>query len=130
MKSCITMHRSRGGVGVGRGTEDLDPPLPESHKNIGFSSSTGPDPLKNRKATKPVFNVGPSLARQRNTFNVGPSSARRHLMAFCWQADDGPLIVVLGSSLINLIKKPSKLDPLWQNFLDPGMITDAHLNLI
>ena len=30
------------------------------HKNIGFPRNTGPDPLKNHKATKPAFNVGPS----------------------------------------------------------------------
>ena len=29
-------------------------------------SNTDPDPLKNHKVTKPVFNVGPSSARQRN----------------------------------------------------------------
>ena len=28
----------------------------------GFLSNTGPDPLKNHKATKPAFNVGPSSA--------------------------------------------------------------------
>ena len=38
----------------------------KNHKNIGFLSYTGPGTLKNHKATKPVFNVGPSLARQRN----------------------------------------------------------------
>ena len=32
--------------------------------NIGFLSYSGPDPLKNHKATKPVFNVGPSSAHQ------------------------------------------------------------------
>ena len=33
--------------------------------------------------------------------------AKRHLMAFRWRADDGPLIVVLGSlpPLINLLNK-------------------------
>ena len=36
---------------------------PEIHKNLGVLSNTGPDPLKNRKATMPEFNVGPSLAR-------------------------------------------------------------------
>ena len=51
-------------------------------KNIGFLSNTGPDPLKNHKATNPAFNVGPSSARQRNAI----------LMAFRWRADDGPLI--------------------------------------
>ena len=59
-------------------------------------SNTGPDPLNNHKATKPAFNVGPSLARKRNTIE----------MAFCWRADDGPLLVVFGSP------PPSKLDPL------------------
>ena len=50
----------------------------KNHKNIGFLSNTGPDPLKNHKATKPAFNVG---------------------IAFRGRVDDGPLIVVLfGSS--------------------------------
>ena len=34
--------------------------LPENHKNKEFLSHIGPDPLKNHKATKPAFNVGPS----------------------------------------------------------------------
>ena len=42
----------------GRGS---GPPSPlKNYKNIGFLSDTGPDPLKNHKATKPAFNVGPS----------------------------------------------------------------------
>ena len=44
----------------GGGTVDLDPPL--NSQKIVFISNTGPDPLKNHKATKPAFNVGPSLA--------------------------------------------------------------------
>ena len=40
----------------GGGAGGPDPP--ENHKNIGFLSNTGPDPL----ATKPAFNVGPTLA--------------------------------------------------------------------
>ena len=43
-----------------------DPTL-KKHKNIGFLSNTGPNPLGNHKAIKPAFNVGPSLACQRNT---------------------------------------------------------------
>ena len=35
-------------------------PNPENHENIGFLYNTGPDPLKNHKANKPAFNVGPS----------------------------------------------------------------------
>ena len=52
------MGGSRGGGGGDRG---LDPYL-KNHKNIGFLSNTGPYPLKNHKATKPAFNVGPSSA--------------------------------------------------------------------
>ena len=59
-------------------------PLLNNHQNWGFLSNSVPDPLKNRKATKPVFNVGPSLARQRNVISV----------AFRWRADGGPPIVV------------------------------------
>ena len=35
--------------GEGGGTGGLDPL--NNHKNIGFPSNTGPDPLKNHKAT-------------------------------------------------------------------------------
>ena len=38
----------------------------KNHQNIGFLSNTGPDHLKNHKATKPAFNVEPSSACQRN----------------------------------------------------------------
>ena len=76
----------RGGAG------DPDPPPPlKNHKNIGFLG-TAPDPLKNYKATKPAFNVGPTTARQRNAI----------LITFRWRADEGPLIVVLGSFLTSL----------------------------
>ena len=49
---------SRGGTG------GLDPP--EKSQNIGFLSNTGSDHLTNHEATKPVFNVRPTSARQRN----------------------------------------------------------------
>ena len=88
--------QSGGGGGAG------GPHPPEKSQNIGFLSNTGLDPLKNLKATKPAFNVGPSLARQGNAIS----------MVFRWQADDGLLIVVhvSGSSLpsstkIKTIKK-------------------------
>ena len=35
----------------------------KSHQNIGFLSNAGPDLLKNYKAAKSAFNVGPSSAR-------------------------------------------------------------------
>ena len=69
------------------GTEGPDPPPPKNHKNIGFLSNSGPDPLKNHKATEPAFNFGLSSARQRNAIQ----------MVFRWRADDGPLIVIFGS---------------------------------
>ena len=65
------MRGSRGGQGV------PIPPPPEKSQNIRFLSNTGPDTLKNHKATKPAFNVGPSSA-------------------FLWRADDGPPLVLFG----------------------------------
>ena len=49
---------------------------PAKSQKYRVSSNTGPDPLKNHKATKPAFNIGPSSARQYN--------------AFRWRAYDGP----------------------------------------
>ena len=46
------------GVGETGGPDPL-----KKLKNIGFLSNTGTDPLKNHKAAKPAFNVGPSSAR-------------------------------------------------------------------
>ena len=65
------------------------------YKNIGFISNTDPDPLKNHKATKSTFNVGPSSTRQGNAIE----------MAFCWRADDGTLIVLFGTPLPSSKKK-------------------------
>ena len=81
----------------GEGAGGLDAPAPppppslKNHKNIGFLSSTGPEPQKNRKATKLAFHNGPSSARQRNAIEI----------SILWRADDGPLIVVFGSSHLN-----------------------------
>ena len=61
----------------------------ENHKNVGILSNTGPDLLKNHKATKPAFNVGPPSA-QRN-------------------AKDGPLILVFGLNNILLDKSQDML---------------------
>ena len=55
---CGIMSGSRG-VG-GRGSMA---PL-KNHTAIGVLSNIGPDPLENYKATKPAFNVGPSLVGQ------------------------------------------------------------------
>ena len=52
--SCVDPE-GKGGQGV------RTPPPPKNRKNIGFLSNTGPDPLKNPNATKPAFNVVPSI---------------------------------------------------------------------
>ena len=71
------------------GTVGPDPPPHlKNRKNKGFLRNTGPDPLKNYKATKPAFNGVPASARQRNT----------NLMAFRWRADGGLILVVFGST--------------------------------
>ena len=75
------MGGSRGGTG------GPDPPPLNNHKNIGFLSNTCLNPLENHKSTKLAFNVRPLSALQQMTFR--------------WRADGGPLIVVLGSSLLN-----------------------------
>ena len=49
----------------GGGGQGVRTPL-KNHKNTGFLRNTGPDPLKSKNDIKPAFNVGPSLARQRN----------------------------------------------------------------
>ena len=78
------------GGGGGAVTGGPDPLLLRNHKNIGFLSKTGPDPLKNHKATKPIFNVGSLSARQQNAIS----------MAFCFAGGpiNGQLLVVFGSS--------------------------------
>ena len=58
------------------GTGGLDPP--EKLQKYRFFNNTRPDPLKNRKCTKPA-NVRPALASRRNTIK----------MVFRWQANDG-----------------------------------------
>ena len=83
------------------------PPAPEKSQNIGFSSYTCPDPLKNRSCEASI---------QCWAFIGMP--AKRHLMAFRWRADDGPLKVGLGSSLpsstlkTNVVKVGSPLTKL------------------
>ena len=72
---------------VGQGVRT--PPL-KKHKNIGFLSNAGPEPLKNYKATKLAFNGGPSSPASETPFR--------------WRTDNDPVLVVPGPSL-PLIKK-------------------------
>ena len=65
------MHHAR----IQRGDRGSRPPLPplKNHKNIGYLSNTGPDPLKNHKAT----NGGPLRAR---LSSPPPSSTKKNLV--------------------------------------------------
>ena len=83
-------------VRIQRGGQGVWTPL-KNHKNIGFSSNIGLDPLKN----------GSYQASIQCWAIIGPP-AKRHLMVFRWRAEDGPLIVVLGSSLPSSTKKKKK----------------------
>ena len=79
----------------------------KNKKNIGFLCNTGLDPLKNYKASKPAYNVGPSSTLQVTSIS----------MAFRWRADDGPFLALIRSSIPSSTKNKN----LWQNFLDPRM---------
>ena len=87
------MFESRGGQGIRT--------LLKNHKNKRVSSNTGPDSLNNRSYQASI-----------QRWAIISTPAKRHLMAFRWLANAGPLIVVLGSSLPLSTKKKtlSKLD--------------------
>ena len=86
-----------------RGTGDLDPPPLKNHKSIGFLrlSNTGPDLLKNHKATNKHSMFG----------HHRPASKMPFKMAFCWQAYYGSLLV-FGSSLPSSKKRCHSSTPL------------------
>ena len=83
---------------IQRGDRGPDPPPPmKNHKNIGFSSNTVPDSLKNRSYQASI-----------QCWGIIGTPVKGHLMAFRWRAHDGPLIVVLGSFLPSSTKKKKK----------------------
>ena len=90
---------------IQRGGQGLRTPPPEKSQKYRVSNQYWSRIYENDKATKPEFNVGSSSARQRNVIY-----------------DDGRLIVLFGSSHK---KNVAKLDPLWQNFLDPRMSSNT-----
>ena len=90
--SKYTMHGFRWGTG---GT-DPPPPL-ENHKNIGFFSNTGLDPLKITKLPSQHSMLGLHWHTSKTLFC--------HFMAFCWRCSDGPLKLVFGFSLPSSTKK-------------------------
>ena len=100
MKPKHTMACADPEGGGGRGS-DPPPPPRENHKDIEFLINTGLDPMENHKGTETTFNIGPPSARQRNAIK----------MAFRWWADDGPLLVVFGSTLPASTKKSFRVYP-------------------
>ena len=70
-------------MGGSRGDRGSGPPL-KNHKNIGFLSNAGPDPLKNLESIKPAFNFEHSSARQWNgikwRFAGGPMVAQHWML--------------------------------------------------
>ena len=88
-------------------------------ESSGFLSNTGLNPFENHKATRLAFNVGPLSARQGNAIQI----------AFYWQADNGLLIVVLRSSLLNLKKKVVSVGPPLAIILDPCMLFTLLMHL-
>ena len=79
--------------------EHRGPGPPEKRQKIRVSEQHWSGSSENHEATMSAFNVGQSSTRQQNAIN----------MAFCWWADDGPFIVVFGSSIPSSTKK---MDPL------------------
>ena len=63
------------------------PPPLKDHKNIEFLSKTGPDPLKSPNSQSYEASV--------QHWAIIGTPAKRH---FRWRADDGPLLVIFGSS--------------------------------
>ena len=85
----------------GGGTGGPDPPEKSQKYRVSYQYRSGSP--ENHKAAKSAYNGGPLSARQRYAIE----------MAFRWRADDGPLMLVFGSSLpLSTKKNVKKLDPL------------------
>ena len=89
-----SMFRKTLHVWIQRGGQGVWIP-PEKSLNYRVSLQYWSGSPENHKATKPAVNVGPSSTHQQNAIH----------MAFRWRADDGPLIVIFGSSLQSPTKK-------------------------
>ena len=86
---------------VGTGGPDTAPPTPEKSQNIGFLSNTGPDPLKNHKATKPAFQFWALIGTPAKRHLNGVSLAGRW-----WPADSG---IFFGLNPLSPLKKHKKI---------------------
>ena len=103
--------------GGGRGS---GPPTLKNHKNIGFLSNTGPDPLKIKKL--------PSQHSTCGHHRPAPVSKT----PFKWRFAGGPMMARFKCYWDSLShhRKKTKNVRVWQNFLDPRMVAyidDAHV---
>ena len=67
-----------GGSRGGTGGPDF---LPEKSQKYKVSQQNWSDPLKNHKATKPAFNVGPSLPRQQSAMLLLPAYSDIYILS-------------------------------------------------
>ena len=77
------MCRSRGGQGV----PDPPPQPLKNHKNIGFSSNTGPDPLKKAKLPSQHSMLGHHWQASEMPFNgvtLAGDDGRLLIVVFVW----------------------------------------------
>ena len=88
-------------------------PTPCKITKAGFLSNTGPDSLKNHKATKPAFNGGPSSARQQTSLKWLFTGGLR------WLAFSGILIPLQLKKQQKMYV--SKVGPPLKKLLDPRM---------
>ena len=89
----ISLYIVRSHARIQRGAGGPDPPPPwkiTKIKKFLSNRNTGPDPLKFSKLT---------------SWAIIGTPAKRHLKVFRWQADDGPLLVIFGSSPLKKRRK-------------------------
>ena len=92
------------------GTGGPDPPPLKNHKNKGFLSNTGPDPLKIEKL--------PSQHSMLGHHRPAPISETP-----CkWRFAGGPMIARFNCYWDSLSPHKKTLSEFWQNFLDPRMV--------
>ena len=88
-------------MGGSRGRDRGSGPPVKNHKNIGFLSNTGPDPLKNHSCLASI-----------QCWAIIGMPAKCHLngvsLAGRWWVENGGLIVVFGPSLPSSTKRLSK----------------------
>ena len=94
----ISVYIVRSHARIQRGDRGSGAPPLKNHKNIEFLSNTGQDPLKFSK-----------LPSQHSTLGYHRHASEATFKAFRLRTDDGPLLVIFGSSLLQ--KRCQSSDP-------------------